>query len=275
VSSPWSGLIRSPPDTPSLIALALALVVLLFGRRAFAMLGRAPRYLVLAVLGCAALALSAGYISHYLRGGPRVIDATSYWLQAKALSEGYLSFPIGEPTASVRGRFLLTSTEGERLGVIFPPGYPALLALGFWFEHPLWVGPIVGALLVAATYVLALRVSGREDVARLAACLSVISAALRYHTADTMSHGLAALLVTSSLACVYAAKDSRVAGVRWRYAALSGGALGWLAATRPFSALAVATVVAVVAWGLPRSSKLALVLGALPLWPFSSSNSER
>ena len=103
-----------------------------------------PRYLVLAVLGGAALALSAGYIAHYLRGGPRVIDATSYWLQAQALSEGYLSFPIDEPTASVRGRFLLTSAEGERLGVIFPPGYPALLALGFWFEHPLWVGPVVG-----------------------------------------------------------------------------------------------------------------------------------
>ena len=116
------------------------------------MLGRAPRYLVLAVLGGAALALSAGYIAHYLRGGPRVIDATSYWLQAKALSEGYLSFPIGEPTASVRGR-LLTSTEGERLGVIFPPGYPALLALGFWFEHPLggWA-PSWARFCVAATY---------------------------------------------------------------------------------------------------------------------------
>ena len=49
------------------------------------------------------------------------------------------------------------------------------------------------------------RVARREDVARLAACLSVVCAALRYHTADTMSHGWAALLfAATSLAFAYA-----------------------------------------------------------------------
>ena len=45
--------------------------------------------IVLGLLSAAAFALSAGYLAYYLRGGPRIIDATSYWLQARALAEGH------------------------------------------------------------------------------------------------------------------------------------------------------------------------------------------
>ena len=61
----------------------------------------------------------------------------------------------------------------------------------------------VAALLVVATAALARRTTGRSDVARMAAVLSATSGALRYHTADTMSHGLAALLGLLALSFQY------------------------------------------------------------------------
>ena len=66
----------------------------------------------------------------YLRGGPRIVDAGSYFLEARALSEGLLSFPLPAPETSVLGRFLVRSEHagGAHGAVIFPPGL-ALSAL--------------------------------------------------------------------------------------------------------------------------------------------------
>src|SRR5262245_27348012 len=65
------------------------------GRRgdSFFSFSPSPRLPVIFFLGLAALAaalLSAAYIQVYLRGGPRIIDATSYWLEARALAAGHL-----------------------------------------------------------------------------------------------------------------------------------------------------------------------------------------
>src|SRR5262245_50644126 len=96
----------------------------------------------LAALCLLALVLSWAYLVYYLRGGPRIIDATSYFLEARSLAQGSFSLPALEPEASFRGRFLLPSPEGQRLSVIFPPGYPLLLALGMLMGAPLLVGPL-------------------------------------------------------------------------------------------------------------------------------------
>ncbi len=184
---------------------------------------------VVGALALVAALLSAGYVVHYLRGGPRIVDATSYFLEARALSQGKLAFDVPFPTGSFRGRFLVPpGLDGHPLAVIFPPGYPALLAAGFLAHAPLAVGPLLAAALVGATYWLARELTGRSDVARLAAALSVVCAALRYHTADTMSHGLAALLLCLSLA------GARRGGLALGVAGL---ALGWLFATRPVTGL--------------------------------------
>ena len=76
---------------------------------------------------------------------------------------------------------------------------------------------------------MARELSGRRDVACVAACLSVLCATLRYHTADTMSHGLCALLLCAGI--------WRALRALRHDAALSGLALGWLFATRPISGL--------------------------------------
>jgi hypothetical protein len=261
------GLPEDPPRLGVLLLLPLAAWLLprFFAKKT------PPRFTwVVAPLGAAAL--SAAYVHYYLRGGPRIIDATAYWLEARALSHGMLAFPIGDPEQSVLGRFLLrTTVDGQpAASVIFPVGWPAVLALGFLAHAPMWVGPILAAAIVLATMDLA-RTAARlaepaleAPIVRIAAVLSVVCAALRYHTADTMSHGLAALSFTLALAAAL-----RIAqGGSTRAGAVLGLAGGILFATRPASAFALA--VAVLAGGLrggerpPRRALVAASLAALP-----------
>jgi len=235
LSSPYTTLGR-PPDGVAWAALAVAfaLVPLLHARgRRWLGSTRKARFVLPALAVSAALS-SAGYVGYYLHGGPRIIDATSYYLQARAMAHGYFAFPVASPLAAFGGRFLLPSAP-HALSVIFPPGYAAVLALGFLLRAPMLVGPALAALIVLATYALARELSGRLDVARVAAGLSLLCAALRYHTADTMSHGLCALLLCIGML-------TAVRAGRWD-ALSSGLALGWLIATRPVSG-AVGTLLA-------------------------------
>jgi hypothetical protein len=219
----------------------------------------------------AAAALSAAYVVVYLRGGPRIIDATSYYLEGRSIAEGLLSFPVAAPESAVLGRFLVRSqhADGVHAAVIFPPGYPALLALGFLARAPLAIGPLLAAAIAVVTFDLATRV-GSAQVAKLALLSSVACAALRYHTADTMSHGLAALCFSAALVLVLRAADAATAKHASLLAAAAGLAAGWLFATRPVSAAALAVTLGFVLMRDPparaRRVRLAtgLVLGSLP-----------
>jgi hypothetical protein len=249
-----------PRDAPAWAALGLALVAIVIASRPRLVEGwvRHPRRLSFVLAGIACL-LSVGYIAHYLRGGPRIIDATSYWLEARALAKGWLAFPVPEPTAAFRGRFLVPSPDGEAFSVIFPPGYPAFLALGFLVGAPLAMGPLLAILLTLATYALAFRLFRDERLALFAALLSVLCAALRYHTADTMSHGWAALLFVVALFCLVGEGPRRT----WLVLA-SGVALGWLIATRPVTGV-VGVVCSVLVLFRAEPRKLGwLVLGLVP-----------
>jgi hypothetical protein len=200
--------------------------------------GTPSRTLVTALAIASALA-SFGYLQHYLHGGPRIVDATSYFLEGRALAEGKLAFDVPAPSASFRGRFTLFR-EGA-LSVIFPPGYPLVLAAGFLLRAPLLVGPLLGGLLVAATYFATRELLHDERAARVAAVASLLSAALRYHTADTMSHGLSALLLITALGS--AARGGRLGS------GAAGLLLGLLLATRPVTGvIGIALSVLVVAW---------------------------
>ncbi len=207
----------------------------------------------------AAAFLSLGYVAFYLRGGPRIIDATTYFLEGRSLAQGAFTFDVIDPAASFRGRFLLFS-EPHRLGAIFPPGYPLLLAFGFVIGAPLVIGPLLAAGVTAATYFFARALGesalgpGREReierAARGAALLSMVCAALRYHTADTMAHGAAALALTlaaTALLRAWPVEDADPGTHRGAYSLL-GFAVGGLIATRPISALPIAalTVVAIL-----------------------------
>lgn len=255
----WLGLPRWPTDPVAVVAAVLAVAGAIFvagwRARAARLVAALPTWAWVAILAVTAAALSCGYTAHFLRGGPRIIDATSYWLEARSFAAGGFTFAPPGPLASFGGRFLVAPADADRLGVIFPPGYPALLALGFLAGAPLAVGPLLAAGLVITTFALGRATARRDDVALLAAALSTLSVALRYHTADTMSHGWAALL--ASLALLGALRGTPAAALG------AGLAAGWLVATRPFSGLVFAVLAAAVLAASPRRLPL-LALGCLP-----------
>ncbi|AKU99923.1 hypothetical protein AKJ09_06587 [Labilithrix luteola] len=256
-----------PPDVPAKVALGMAAVLALaalFGRgRSILGIGEhvLPRRLFLALTAFVTALLSLFWIAFYLRGGPRIVDATTYFLQGRALSHGDFAWPVLEPSASFRGRFLIYR-DGV-MGGIFPPGFPLLLAAGFTIGAPMIVGPLLAAGIVLATYRLARRFAEQsgatelaEPIARTAALFSMVSATLRYHTADTMSHGATALGI--ALALSFALE---------RRPGLAGLAVGAVLATRPVSALPigiVCTVILLTSAAPRRDVGVRALLGLLP-----------
>lgn len=227
---------------------------------------RTPRAAV-AGLALAAAGITAAWWSLALRGAPKVIDATTYWLQARALARGSLTWRLPDATASFAGRFLLVGDDGRAAGV-FPPGHPLLLAAGFALGAPWLTGCALAAGLVLVTAALAgaLAPSHPARARVLAAVLSAACVALRYHTAETLSHGTAALALTAALTAALATARTGA----WPHAVAAGGALGLLAATRPVSALAVGAASAVLVargrrslpWALATLPGLALYAAA-------------
>jgi hypothetical protein len=252
----WLGNVDWPKDPVGWSALALAglALAIAFGSRRWrgSILQRIPAWAGVGLLATLSSLLSAGYVAYYLRGGPRIIDATSYFLEARTFAQGLWAFPVVDPSASFRGRFLLATSEARELGVIFPPGYPALLALGVLLGFPMAVGPLLAGLVAALTYALGRELSGLHKVGLLAGALSVVSAALRYHTADTMAHGWSALLVTLAL-------WSGFRHSRWGLV-VAGLASGWLCATRPVTGLVVVLVCGGLAWRRARLGEFLLAL---------------
>jgi hypothetical protein len=264
-----------PPDAVAWAALGASL--------ALALLSIAPKFVhefvgleaaterdqrrrVVAASAFVAAFLSLGYVAFYLRGGPRIIDATSYFLEGRALAHGKFAWAVPSPTASFRGRFLLFHDPAS-VAVIFPPGYPLLLAAGFLVGAPMVVGPVIAAALVGTTFLLTRELYGPDDpradgVAALATAFSIVCAALRYHTADTMAHGASALGITLALAC--ALRGRRTGSVA--YFVLAGLAVGWVIATRPVSGVPIAIAVYVLGAGGEKreASLLAGILATLP-----------
>lgn len=275
-----------PPDLPAWAALVIAAFLVFTslspgGAHAWsswltsdtesAMTTSRRRFLTIASFVAAFLSL--GYIAFYLRGGPRIIDATAYFAQGRALAHGKLAWNVIEPTDAWRGRFFLFH-DPDGLSGIFPPGYPALLALGFLIGAPMVVGPLLAAAIAVATYLLTREillddrrrlpfyVPDVESVARLAVVVSILSATLRYHTADTMSHGAVAL--ADALALTAALRGRRLQDAR--FYVVAGLCVGYVAATRLVSCLPIGlTVLWVLVVAEPRVKALAgLVLGVAP-----------
>ncbi|HTJ84913.1 MAG TPA: hypothetical protein VL400_24515, partial [Polyangiaceae bacterium] len=170
-----------PSDLPSAVALVVGVVALAHPRTARALGLGSPRLFQVGASLAAAL-LSLGYVAYYLRGGPRIVDATTYLLEARGLGEGHFAWPVTDPAASTAGRFLVRDTlgDGAHLAAIFPPGWPAVLAIGVRAGAPMLVGPVLAFCLTWLTIDLAARVADaalaaehRALVPRVAGLLSV------------------------------------------------------------------------------------------------------
>ena len=202
-----------------------------------------------------------------------VMDEMAYLFQAKLFAAGQLRAPEALPRAAFTTWFL--EDRGSRYG-IFPPGWPAVLAVGVKLGLTSWVNPALHGLTVAVLG-RAARVVGGPRVSVVAALLYAASPQAVILAASMMSHALVALAATVVLLfAVELVLGARHATPAW-LAAGAGLALGVAAATRPlcgtilgaflglaFVAAAVPTVRAgerLVALGTKAA---VLALGTLP-----------
>jgi len=207
-------------------------------RRLWSAVGR-RRSVAVALL---AFALAAHVAVDVLERVPHVQDSVTYLFQAQTLARGRLYAPApplatADASAAFAQEFLLVR-DGRWFGK-YPPGYPAVLAVGVRAGAPWLVNPLLAALTVALVYALARRLGGvgyPAWPAALAALLLATSPFFVVMSGSLMAHP-AELFWTALFLCAWTAALAR--GASWRPAAVAGAALGALFLTRQFTAATI------------------------------------
>ncbi len=187
------------------------------------------------VLSAIASVIAARLIHHVaLDDLPHVMDEIAYVFQAKLFAAGKLRAPEELPRAAFTMWFL--EDRGSRYG-IFPPGWPAVLAIGVKLGLTSWVNP----LLHGATVMLLGRAgtrTGGPTVGAASALLYAASPQAVLLAASLMSHTLVAF--AASVVLVFATDLS----LAW--AGFAGLSLGIAAATRPLCGTILGAFLALV-----------------------------
>jgi len=165
---------------------------------------------------------------------PHLEDEVAYLFQAKIFARGEVVAPLVEPVRAYWQPFVI-EYENVRFGK-YPPGWPALLALGLLTGFGAWINAAMAALTIVLVYRLGADTFGR-DAGLVAAALVTFSPMAILLNATLMSHTSALTFATLFMWAM--ARIERGGGLRW--GVVAGLALGALAANRPLSALAVAT----------------------------------
>jgi len=189
---------------------------------------------LLSLLGVAA---AAWVTFHIFEAVPHIEDEYAYTWQAATIASGHLTLPSPPASKSFLIPFVV-DYHGLRFGK-YPIGWPTLLAVGIWLGLRSWVNPLLAGLGVWFTYRLGKRVFN-ASIGLLAALLTLTSPFFLMNSGSLLSHPLG--LVLSAVFVLgwletFTAPQARRPGLALTAAAL---ALGLLAVTRPFTALAVA-----------------------------------
>lgn len=187
-----------------------------------------------ALLALIIFALTVHIAVDVLQGVPHVQDSITYLFQAQTLARGHLAAPAPPLPEAFEQEFLLVR-DGRWFGK-YPPGYPAVLALGVLAGAPWIVNPLLATLVAPLLYALARRLApGRRGTALLAAALPLASPFFLFMSGSHMAHP--AELVWMLLFMVLVVRIVRAP--RAGRAALGAGlALGALFLTRQLSAVA-------------------------------------
>jgi hypothetical protein len=170
-------------------------------------------------------------------GLPHTEDEISYRWQAHVFAEGKL-FVASPPGAVETFVPFVIDYQGRRFSK-YPPGWPLVLSLGVRLGLDAWVNPFLAGLSVWLTYLLGKRLIA-PAVGGVAAVLMAASPFFLLNSASFLSSSLS-LALTGGFALAWLgsfAKPNPRSSTR--SAALAGICLGWLALTRPWTAVGVA-----------------------------------
>lgn len=207
------------------------------------------------------MALAAGSIAVLVSAlafqhNPHILDTVAQLFQARIFAQGHASAPAPERVEFFIGQFLLQ--HDGRWFSQYPPGHPALLALGLRAGVPWLINPVAHALTVLVVYGIARRLLG-ERSGKLATLLFALSPFVLLMSGSYMNHVTVALFLALAFYAVLRVVHD---GAPARWMAVAGLALGFAALIRPLDSAAWAAVLA--AWVAMRQEwKLALALGAM------------
>ena len=183
---------------------------------------------------------------------PHIPDSVAYLFQAKYFAEGQLYLPAPADSGVFPGRNHDTSAfsvphtinDGSKWYGIFPPGWPALLAMGVLLGAPWIVNPIIGAATILLVYSLIARLHHR-GIAQATISLLALSPQFLAMSASFMSHPFALLC---ALLMFLGIERARTESFAW--AVVGGVGLGALVLVRPIEGVLLGTIAGLWALGI-------------------------
>ncbi len=203
--------------------------------------------------------IAALVLSRYLfAGNPHHVDSIAQLFQGRIFLSGGLTAPAPERFEFFGATHLLVSAG--RWFSQYPPGHPALLAVGLGLGAPWLINPVFAAATAVLVFAVGRQMLGPAE-ARLALVLLVISPFALFMSASFMNHVTTLFFLTLAL---YAALRATEGERQLRWSAALGLALSAAATIRPLDAAAWALVLGV--WLLLRRGwRPAAVAGAVCL----------
>jgi hypothetical protein len=196
----------------------------------------------LSLTAFALYALSARYV---FSGRPLLVDEVIQLYQARLFASGRIAGTVDAVPELFSALFLL-----ERNGRVFsqfPPGGPAVLAVGVLLRAVWLIVPLCGALAVACFASLTRRVEpDRPGVSLLASILFACAPYMVFMSGSQMNHVPTLLgVVLALLALERATAMDTAQPIRMRWGFVCGLALGFAATIRPPDAAAFAAPIAI------------------------------
>jgi len=196
-------------------------------------------------IAAAALALVLAVVLFNAR--PILIDEIAQLRQAQIFAHGHLWLPLSPHEEFVSSLFMVEA--GGKVYSQFPPGGPAMLALGQLFNVPWVVNPLISGVSVLACAALIRHAEPNRTTAGAAVALFAFAPFTVFMSASHMNHVPTLMwLLIAGAALAEAMADQRP---RPGLAFLSGVGFGAAATIRPADALAFALPAA--AWYLVRA----------------------
>lgn len=152
------------------------------------------------------------YISYFLyQGMPHVLDAITYFNQAKIFASGHIFAPVTYENMMLGGPFM-NAYHGKWF-MVFGPGTSLLLAVGFFIKAPWVIMPILGLFTLAGIYIIGNKWYGQK-IALFSLVLLIFSPFYSFIAGSYLSHTAALFFIIYSLYfwnifCIRLAKNKR------------------------------------------------------------------
>jgi len=215
-----------------------------------------PRRVFVAFLSLVTVGAAALFSAYLFQRNPHLVDTIAQLFQARIFLEGSLTAPAPEHAEFFLGQHL--ARHAGRWFSQYPPGHPALLALGLLVGAPWLVNPLFAGASIALVYAIGRRLLG-EGSGRLAAVLYLIAPFALFMSGSYMNHITTGFFLLLALYAALRTVDGEGGRIGW--AVVTGLALGIAGLIRPLEAAAWAGALGL--WLLFRGGwRVAVVAGA-------------